>query len=170
MFTARTTVFGFLAGCHWRMMLRRRKEREHAPGRRRSSSMSAPLRPGGAIGGLAALALLLVFVAGCGGSSTKHSAAAKAVACGMARTAANVPVHVEVTQGHVGCGTALSIEKKYAQAIRSGLAPGNGGGGPVKVNGWTCEGYSTPVVLRTGKASRCVDGSNEILAILATTT
>jgi hypothetical protein len=140
------------------------------PGRR-SSPLSVPLRPetDNATGGLAVLALLLVLVAGCGGSSPKHPPAAKAVACGMAKTAANVPVHVEVTQGHVGCSTALSIEMKYAQAIRSGQAPGNGGGGPVKVNGWTCEGYATPVVLRTGKASRCVDGTNEILAILPTT-
>jgi hypothetical protein len=140
------------------------------PGRR-CSPLSGPLRPetGNAIGGLAVLALLLVLVAGCGGSSPKHPPMAKAVACGMAKTAANVPVHVEVTQGHIGCGTALTIEKKYAQAIRSGLAPGNGGGGPVKVNGWTCQGYATPVVLRTGKASKCVEGTNEILATLPST-
>ncbi len=106
------------------------------------------------------------LVAGCSSASHQVNAGPKVTACGSSRTAANVPIHVEVTKGHVACGTALSVERKYARAIRSGRAPGNGGGGPVKVNGWTCQGYTTPVVLRTGKASRCTEGSNEILAIL----
>ena len=44
--------------------------------------------------------------------------------------------------------------------------PGTGGGAPVHVQGWTCQGFATPVVLRTGQASKCVDGGKEILAIL----
>ena len=54
----------------------------------------------------------------------------------------------------------------YARAIRSGLAPGNGGGGPVKIKGWTCQGFATPVVLQTGKASKCARDGVEILEIL----
>jgi len=120
----------------------------------------------------ALLALALALATGCG-SSGGHQAsnsAAKIIACGTAKTAANVPVHVEIDKGTIGCSAALAIERKYAVAIRSGKVPGNGGGGPVKINGWTCQGYTTPVVLHTGKASRCVQGSNEILEILATTT
>jgi hypothetical protein len=113
--------------------------------------------------------LLVGLVAGCASGSHQASTTQKVTACGSARTAANVPIHVEVTKGNVGCGTALTIEKQYASAIRSGKAPGNGGGGPVRVNGWTCQGYSTPVVLRTGKASRCTEGGSEILAILPST-
>ena len=112
------------------------------------------------------IAVLLAVAGGCSGAPAK--AKPKVIACGTTKTAANVPIHIEVTSGHVGCSTALSIERKYAQAIRSGLAPGNGGGGPVKVNGWTCQGYATPVVLRTGKASKCVKDGAEILAILPT--
>ncbi len=121
---------------------------------------------------LALLALLLALVAaGCGGSGKQATSATqtKVTACGTAKTAANVPIHVEVTEGDVSCGTALLIERKYAAAIRSGQAPGNGGGGPVKIDGWTCQGYATPIVLHTGKASRCTDGGNEILAILPAT-
>ena len=44
---------------------------------------------------------------------------------------------------------------------------GNGGGAPVVVSGWTCQGYDTPEVLRTGNASQCRSGSNAILAVLA---
>jgi hypothetical protein len=120
-------------------------------------------------GHIVLVALLLTVTAGCTSPSSAKGTLA-VTDCGLARTAANVPVHVEVVMGHLSCSTALSVEKKYASAIRSGLAPGNGGGGPVKVSGWTCEGYATPVVLHTGKASKCVDGSDEILAILATTT
>jgi hypothetical protein len=34
------------------------------------------------------------------------------------------------------------------------------------VRGWTCQGFTTPVVLKTGQASKCVQGSKEILAVL----
>ena len=113
------------------------------------------------------IALLLAVAVAC--SRAPATTKPKATACGTAKTAADVPIHIEVTSGHVSCATALSIERKYAEAIRSGLAPGNGGGGPVKVNGWTCQGYATPVVLHTGKASRCVKDGTAILAILPTT-
>jgi hypothetical protein len=86
--------------------------------------------------------------------------------CGSARTAANVPVQIEVAQGNVSCGTAEAIEHDYARAIRTGQAPGNGGGGPVQIKGWTCEGFPTPTVLKTGKTSKCVQDGNEILEVL----
>jgi hypothetical protein len=113
------------------------------------------------------IALLLAVAVGCTSAPAKTKS--KVTACGTTKTAANVPIHVEVTSGHISCASALTIERKYAQAIRAGLAPGNGGGGPVKVNGWTCQGYATPVVLHTGKASKCVKDGTEILAILPTT-
>jgi hypothetical protein len=103
-----------------------------------------------------------------GHSATKGSqvAAARPVTCGTARTAANVPVHIQVKRGHVSCSTAMRVERDYAKAILAGKAPGIGGGGPVSVNGWTCQGFATPQVLRTGQASECVAGSKELLAIL----
>ena len=116
----------------------------------------------------AALTFLLLTVAiGC--ASAPATTKPQVTACGTTKTAANVPIHIEETSGHVTCTTALAIERKYAEAIRSGLAPGNGGGGPVKVDGWTCQGYATPVVLLSGKASKCVKDGTEILAILPTT-
>jgi len=112
-----------------------------------------------------ALTLGILGVAGCGHSA---SAAAGPASCGTARSAANVPVHIEVARGHVACATAMRIERGYASAIEAGKAPGNGGGGPVKVSGWTCEGFSTPTVLQTGQASKCVQDGTEILAMLPT--
>ncbi|HXW43358.1 MAG TPA: hypothetical protein VEL03_01120 [Streptosporangiaceae bacterium] len=88
--------------------------------------------------------------------------------CGTSRSAANVPVNIEVARGYVACTTAMTVERDYAQAIDQGKAPGNGGGGPVPVNGWTCTGFPTPEVLKTGNASKCVKGSTEIMAILGT--
>jgi hypothetical protein len=110
------------------------------------------------------IALLLTVAVGC--SSAPARTKPKVISCGTTKTAANVPIHLEVTSGQVSCATALAIERKYADAIRSGQAPGNGGGGPVKVEGWTCQGFATPIVLRTGKASRCIKDGTEILAIL----
>jgi hypothetical protein len=124
--------------------------------------------------GLAALALALA-TAGCGGgskgaASPPASASTRALpSCGTTKTAANVPVTIQVHRGKVDCEEAMSVERKYAAAIESGQEPGNGGGGPVKIDGWTCRGFATPVVLRTGNASKCQKGTAEILAVLPDT-
>jgi hypothetical protein len=121
----------------------------------------------------AAAAMLLTMAAGCGSSPAKPVAASKrsvtpagATSCGTTRTAANVPVHIQIARGQVSCVTALTVERDYAKAILSGRVPGTGGGAPVHVQGWVCQGFATPVVLKTGQASKCVQGSSEILAIL----
>jgi len=130
--------------------------------------------PAGAGAFLAAMVALLVTVAAAACSTmhggAHHTGSASAhryvASCGTARTAAKVPVRIEVARGHVPCGTAKAVELAYANAIRSGRAPGNGGGGPVKINGWTCQGFATPVVLHTGKTSKCTHDSDEILEVL----
>jgi hypothetical protein len=114
---------------------------------------------------LAALALLSALVlAGCG--TAGKPSAASVQDCGTGRTAANVPVEIEVDRGEVSCAAAMQVEADYAKAVASGLAPGNGGGGPVKVSGWTCQGLATPQLLKTGETSKCVKDSHEIVAIL----
>lgn len=97
-------------------------------------------------------------------SSSKPKAAAP-VKCGTGRTAANTPVEIEVMHGQVACSVALQVERSYAEAIRDGKVPGNGGGAPVPVSGWTCQGYSTPHVLQTGVTSKCTKGGTELMAI-----
>ena len=114
--------------------------------------------------GIAAAAMLAVT--GCGSPATQSAASTGPAACGTTKTAANVPVHIQVARGQVSCATALAVERDYTKAILSGAVPGTGGGAPVHVRGWTCQGFSTPVVLKTGQASKCVRGGNEILAIL----
>jgi hypothetical protein len=108
------------------------------------------------------------LLAGC--SSAKATPGSGAVGagatCGTTRTAADVPVVIKVTKGTVVCGTAMQIEDEYAAKIRSGQVQGNGGGAPVTVSGWTCQGYATPEVLSTGNASQCHTGSAAILAVL----
>jgi hypothetical protein len=63
----------------------------------------------------------------------------------------------------------MTIERAYAAALASGKAPGNGGGGPVSIKGWVCQGFNTPQILRTGDASKCSLGESKILAVLAMT-
>lgn len=130
---------------------------------------------GGRPGHMMIFALLLTLAAGCGpltsGASTGRStgrtaATAQPIACGTASTAAGVKVDVEIAKGHVPCGTAVTIEQRYAKAVRSGQVPGNGGGAPVKIKGWTCQGFPTPVVDKTGDTSKCVRTGAEILEIL----
>lgn len=121
------------------------------------------------VGSCCAVAVALacaLAVAGCGGSNAK--AASRVQSCGATKTAANVPVKVEVYRGTVSCSVAMTIEKNYAEAIVSGRAPGSGGGGPVPVSGWTCQGFPTPKVLQTGDVSKCAKDGTEIIEILKT--
>ena len=109
---------------------------------------------------LSAAACCAALLSGC---SSSHQGAST---CGTARTAAGVPVIIEVTKGNVGCSTALSIETSYAALIKNGDVRGTGGGAPVTVSGWTCQGYSTPEILQTGDTSQCHTASAQILAVL----
>ena len=99
--------------------------------------------------------LLTATTAGCSGHGSPPAGRPTVTACGTAKTAADVPVKVLVAKGHLACGAARAVVLAYAKAIRSGQAPGNGGGGPVSIKGWTCQGFTTPVVLKTGKAAKC---------------
>jgi hypothetical protein len=144
-------------------------------GGRVTAIQAAGRRPALAVIATVLAAAVAALAAGCGPAAspnpgTSSAANTTVVKCGTGKTAANVPVNIEVVQGHISCATALAIEQDYAKAIRSGLAPGNGGGGPLKVKGWTCQGFSTPTVLSTGKASECVRAGTKILAILPPTT
>jgi predicted small secreted protein len=107
------------------------------------------------------------LAAGCSTSSgSGQQMADGSRSCGTTRTGVNVPVIIEVATGSVSCSTAMRIEKAYATDIRNGDVRGNGGGAPLPVDGWTCQGYPTPEVLRTGDASQCHDGAAKILAVL----
>lgn len=108
---------------------------------------------------------LLLGIAAC--SSGQAASGATGTSCGSTRTGANVPVVIKVVKGTVDCGSVLSVENSYAALIKNNDVPGNGGGAPVKVSGWTCQGYPTPEVLRTGYASQCHTGSAEVVAVLA---
>jgi hypothetical protein len=110
---------------------------------------------------LAFASLVACTLAGCSEPSSNAGAT-----CGTTRTAAGVPVVIKVAKGDVACETALTVENKYATMIRSGQVNGNGGGAPVSVGGWTCQGYPTPELLRTGDASECRSGGLEIIAVL----
>lgn len=119
----------------------------------------------------------LSMVTGCGAatgsgprSATTRTGSSGSTAamsrCGTARTAAGVPVEIEVSRGDVACTDALAVEREYARDLASGKVRGNGGGAPVTVRGWTCQGFNTPEVLATGNASACHKGSAQILAVL----
>ncbi len=140
----------------------------------------SPLRSAGlAYSAWLALAVLTgCALTGCGTGSPAQSAAATSTAqspapaatghtCGSGRTAAGVPVVIEIGRGPVGCPAAMKIERAYAAALASGHAPGNGGGGPVSVRGWVCKGFDTPEILRSGNTSQCSKGPSQILAVLA---
>ena len=130
--------------------------------------MGRAARVAGPLALLAGAAALLAGTAGllAGCASAAAEGAGPGASCGTTRTAANVPVIIKVAKGIVNCGTALQVENEYAAMIRAGQVPGNGGGAPVAISGWTCQGYPTPEVLSTGNASQCHTGSAAIVAVL----
>jgi hypothetical protein len=122
---------------------------------------------------LGLLVAATALLAGCGhpgpaagaGPASHPPASHPATLCGSAKTPANVPVKIEVAKGTVACADAMTIEKSYTAAVAQGRAPGNGRG-PVKISGWTCQAFTTPVSLRTGNVSACYRSGTEILAVL----
>lgn len=109
------------------------------------------------------------LAAGCSSASTssgQQMSGGASRSCGTTRTGANVPVIINVAKGHVDCRTAMKVERDYAAEIKNGDLKGNGGGAPLNVDGWTCQGYPTPEVLRTGDASVCQEDGTKILAEL----
>ncbi len=125
-----------------------------------------PVRRRVALATLASTLAAVLALAGCGSGAKPLAAVVQD--CGTIRTAANVPVEIEVDRGQVTCGAAMQVEASYAKAIVDGKAPGNGGGGPVRVDGWTCQGLDTPQLLKTGETSKCAKAGREIVAILKT--
>jgi hypothetical protein len=115
-------------------------------------------------GSVALLAAGAGLLAGCGSAAAAD--AGPGASCGVTHTAANVPVVIKVAKGTVNCGTAQQVENEYAAKIRDGQVQGNGGGAPVAVGGWICQGYPTPEVLSTGNASQCHTASAAIVAVL----
>jgi hypothetical protein len=91
--------------------------------------------------------------------------------CGSARTVINTPVVIKVAKGTVTCAAALAVENDYTTALKRDLsgkqpAEGNGGGAPVKIDGWTCQGHPTPEVLKNGVTSECHTASADVIAVL----
>ncbi|HEX6449078.1 MAG TPA: hypothetical protein VF060_06425 [Trebonia sp.] len=115
---------------------------------------------------LAAAGASLAGVAACSASAHSAPPGTTGTTCGTTRTGANVPVVVKVTKGSVSCADVMRVESGYATVIKDGKVPGNGGGAPVQVSGWTCQGYPTPEVLRTGNASECHTASAEVVAVV----
>ena len=113
---------------------------------------------------LIAVAVLGVAAAGC---SSAPAPGATGTSCGNTRTAVRVPVVIMVARGTVNCASAVRVEAGYAAAINAGELQGNGGGAPVAVDGWTCQAYPTPQVLRTGDASECHTASAEVVEVLS---
>jgi hypothetical protein len=119
------------------------------------------------------------LIAGCSASTDPHGGPSHAsgppsatqlapprATCGTTRTAVNVPVIIEVEKGTAGCSLAMRIQDAYTAEVQAGRVQGTGGGAPVRVDGWTCQGEDTPTIVQTGEASECHRGGTQIVAVL----
>jgi len=115
---------------------------------------------------LTAAVLSVAGLASLEGCSSAPAPGATGTSCGSTRTAANVLVDIRVAKGTANCAAVMRAEQGYATMISRGEVRGNGGGAPVTVDGWTCEGYATPVALQTGDTSECHTATAEVVAVL----
>jgi len=126
-----------------------------------------PAATGPALAVLTVLTMLTICgLASLAGCSSAPAPGATGTSCGTTRTAANVLVNIQVAKGTANCASAMRAEQGYASMISAGQVHGNGGGAPVTVDGWTCEGYTTPVALQTGDTSECHTAMAEVVAVL----
>jgi hypothetical protein len=115
-----------------------------------------------------AVGLAAGCVTGCAvpGITTSNAAANAAATCGRTLTGVDIAVVVRIGRGSVSCPTAMTVEKSYAALIRAGGLRGNGGGAPVSIRGWTCQGYTSAEIAQTERVSVCVKGSAQIFTAL----
>jgi hypothetical protein len=116
------------------------------------------------------------MAAGCGSNNggpshlaavpTASQLAPPRATCGTSHTAVDVPVLVEIEKGSTSCQLAMRIQNGYTDLVKAGQVRGNGGGAPVQVDGWTCQGTDTTTTVQTGEASECHKGATEIVAVL----
>src|SRR5262249_36695034 len=119
------------------------------------------------------------LIAGCGASPDRQGGLPHAsgpppatqlapprATCGTTRPAVNVPVVIEVAKGAPAGPLALRLQDGSTAEVRAGRVPGTGGGAPVRVDGWTCQGEDTPTIVQTGEASECHRGGTQIVAVL----
>ena len=75
-------------------------------------------------------------------------------------------MNIEVAHGSAPVPRRMRWSADYTGQVRAGRVHGNGGGAPVKVDGWTCQGQDTPTIVQTGEASQCRKGGTQIVAVL----
>lgn len=113
-----------------------------------------------------ALGAAVAPLSACGTSPGAESTGSASVAgpgtvCGDIRTAAGYPATERIVRGQVSCADVTHVFTDYYAALGAGRAPGNGGGGPVRVDGWVCE--STPATA-SDPTTTCDRGADEITA------
>jgi len=128
------------------------------------------------------LCLATFLVSGCSSAASAGASASSSTvpsayatpsgtACGTTRTLINTPVVIKVAKGSVTCTAALAVENDYTATLKRDVASkkpteGNGGGAPVSIDGWTCQGYPTPEVLKNGVTSECHTANADVIAVL----
>lgn len=109
----------------------------------------------------------LLTVPGCGsGGKPKAGKAAPAgtTQCGRVDSAGGAPAYLKVTKGSASCAEAVSIYKAFFAAIAEGKAPGQGSGGGLAVQGWSCVIYPPDKIQQSGRGADCTKGGTTVTA------
>lgn len=112
-------------------------------------------------------AVAALALAGCGsggGKTAKTAKPAAQAACGKVTTAADAAAQVKVVQGTAPCGEAMSVFKAFFAEVAGGKAPGQGSGGGLTVQGWTCTIYPEDQPQADHRGADCRKGGATVAA------
>ncbi|MCO6011347.1 hypothetical protein NE236_41005 [Actinoallomurus purpureus] len=109
----------------------------------------------------------LLAAAGCGSGDKPKAAktpAAGAADCGKVDAAGGAPAYLKVTKGSAPCADAVSVYKAFFAEVADGKAPGQGSGGGLAVQGWSCVIYPPDKIQQNGRGADCTKGGTTVTA------
>ncbi|WP_433188313.1 hypothetical protein [Actinoallomurus sp. CA-150999] len=109
----------------------------------------------------------LLAVTGCGSGSKPKAAKTTATGqadCGKVDAAGGAPAYLKVTKGSASCAEAVSVYKAFFAEIAEGKAPGQGSGGELSVQGWSCVIYPPDQIQQNGRGADCTKSGATVTA------
>ncbi|MEV5755062.1 hypothetical protein AB0L00_45330 [Actinoallomurus sp. NPDC052308] len=110
---------------------------------------------------------VLLLAAACGSGGTPKATKtvmAGAVDCGQIDAAGGASAYLKVTKGSAPCRDAVSVYKAFFAAVAEGKAPGQGSGGGLAVQGWSCVIYPSDQIQQNGRGADCTKGGTTVTA------
>ncbi|MCW2945318.1 MAG: hypothetical protein JWR24_2035 [Actinoallomurus sp.] len=105
-------------------------------------------------------------MAGCGSGDSPKAARTPSgdSDCGKVATAGEAQAELKVTKGSASCAEARSVFQAFFAEVAGGKAPGQGSGGRLTVQGWSCVIYPPDRIQQKGRGADCAKAGTTVTA------